>query len=521
MGHEPEFVLGKTRQELYAGQPIEHSEHFRRHIEMLEKRQPFRDFVASWRWEDGGMRYVSISGRPLFDEQGQFLGYRGVSRDITESKLAEERLRHQALHDQLTGLPNRSLILDRLEQLIALGRRNGQQVAVLFIDLDDFKKINDSLGHETGDRLLLDVADRLQGTLRHCDSVGRLGGDEFIVLIPDLEQPRQILDLADKLRKSLLEPFVVDGRELQVSASIGITSFPEDGEEPSELLRKADTAMYQAKARGRNACAFFTEEMNRSLQRRLEVEERLLGALERGELFLVYQPKIELSTARLAGFEALLRWNNPQLGRVSPEEFIPLAENSGQIIPIGDFVLQQALDFICRWQERGLPAVPVAINLSPRQFRQPELASHIAESLDRRDLPGSVLELEITEGVLLSGHETVSQSLRELSRQGILLAMDDFGTGYSSLGYLREFPFDVLKIDRSFINGIEERDADRELVDAVVAMAQRLKLRVVAEGVEKPEQQRLLQEIGCDHAQGWLFGKPMSEQELQQRFGAQ
>ncbi len=467
------------------------------------------------------MRYVSINGRPLFDEQGQFLGYRGVSRDITESKLAEERLRHQALHDQLTGLPNRSLILDRLEQLIALGRRNGQQVAVLFIDLDDFKKINDSLGHETGDRLLLDVADRLQGTLRHCDSVGRLGGDEFIVLIPDLEQPRQILDLADKLRKSLLEPFVVDGRELQVSASIGITSFPEDGEEPSELLRKADTAMYQAKARGRNACAFFTEEMNRSLQRRLEVEERLLGALERGELFLVYQPKIELSTARLAGFEALLRWNNPQLGRVSPEEFIPLAENSGQIIPIGDFVLQQALDFICRWQERGLPAVPVAINLSPRQFRQPELASHIAESLDRRDLPGSVLELEITEGVLLSGHETVSQSLRELSRQGILLAMDDFGTGYSSLGYLREFPFDVLKIDRSFINGIEERDADRELVDAVVAMAQRLKLRVVAEGVEKPEQRRLLQEIGCDHVQGWLFGKPMSEQELQQRFGAQ
>lgn len=233
------------------------------------------------------------------------------------------------------------------------------------------------------------------------------------------------------------------------------------------------------------------------------------------------QPKIELSTARLAGFEALLRWNNPQLGMVSPEEFIPLAENSGLIIPIGDFVLQQALDFIGRWQERGLPAVPVAINLSPRQFRQPELARHIAESLDRRDLPGSVLELEITEGVLLSGHETVSQSLRELSRQGILLAMDDFGTGYSSLGYLREFPFDVLKIDRSFISGIEERDADRELVDAVVAMAQRLKLRVVAEGVEKPEQQRLLQEIGCDHAQGWLFGKPMSEQELQQRFGVQ
>ncbi len=518
MGHEPEFIIGKTRQEVYAGQPIDRSEEFRRHLELIEQRKPFRDFVTSWRWEDGSMRYLSVSGRPLFDEQGRFLGYRGVSRDITESKRAEEHLRQQALHDQLTGLPNRNLILDRLEQLIARSKRGGQRVAVLFIDLDDFKKINDSLGHEAGDRLLLDVAERLQKGLRKSDSVGRLGGDEFIVLIPDLQRSRMVVDMANKLLGALQQPFVIDDREMRISASIGIAVFPEDGESPSELLRKADMAMYQVKAGGRNACAFFTEEMNRRLQRRLEIEDRLRGALERGELSLVYQPKIELSSNRLAGFEALLRWNNPELGQVPPDEFIPLAESSGQIIPIGDFVLQQALDFIRRWREKDLPMVPVAINLSPRQFRQPELARHIAESLERRDLPGSVLELEITEGVLLNSHETIIQTLREISRQGILLAMDDFGTGYSSLGYLREFPFDVLKIDRSFIRDIEQSDDDRELVDAVVAMGQRLQLRVVAEGVERQEQQLLLQKIGCDHAQGWLFGKPMSEEELFQWF---
>jgi diguanylate cyclase (GGDEF)-like protein/PAS domain S-box-containing protein len=318
MGHDPEFVLGKTREELYAGQPVERTPEFEEHLRLIRERKPFSDFVASWRWDDGSIRYVNVSGKPLFDEEGRFIGYRGVSRDITEQKQAEERILHQALYDALTDLPNRGLAMDRLAQDIRQAARTGRQVAVLFLDLDDFKKINDSLGHDTGDRLLVEVAARLGGCLRGGDTVGRLGGDEFIVLLPQLKSPDEAGSVADKLLQSLSRPFHVMGRDLQISASIGIALCPEDGSDAAELLRKADAAMYQAKADGRNVFACFTEEMNRKVERRLAIEECMLGALERDEFRVLYQPKLALGSGELVGVEALLRWHNPGLGQISP-----------------------------------------------------------------------------------------------------------------------------------------------------------------------------------------------------------
>jgi len=518
MGHDPEFVLGKTREELYAGQPVERTPEFEEHLRLIRERKPFSDFVASWRWDDGSIRYVNVSGKPLFDEEGRFVGYRGVSRDITEQKQAEERILHQALYDALTDLPNRGLAMDRLEQDIRQAERSGKRVAVLFLDLDDFKKINDSLGHDTGDRLLVEAASRIGGSLRRGDTVGRLGGDEFIVLLPELKSPDEAGSVAEKLLQSLSRPFHVMGRDLQISASIGIALCPEDGANAAELLRKADAAMYQAKADGRNIFACFTEEMNRKVERRLAIEECMLGALKREEFQVLYQPKLALDTGELVGVEALLRWHSPELGEIPPAEFIPLAENNGQILAIGEFVLHRALDFVADWRERFGGSLSVAVNLSPRQFRQAGLVGMVGQALQQRSLPGDALELEITEGVLLSGHDPVREQLRQLSNLGIELAMDDFGTGYSSLSYLREYPFDVLKIDRSFIGGIAGDAADRTLVEAIVAMAQRLELKVVAEGVEEESQRMILRELGCDQAQGWLFGKAMPPVDLMQRF---
>ncbi len=521
MGHDPEFVLGKTREELYAGQPIERTAEFEDHLRLIRERKPFTDFVASWQWDDGSIRYVNVSGKPVFDADGRFLGYRGVSRDITERKLAEEKILHQALYDALTDLPNRSLAMDRLQRDIRQTRDSGRRVAVLFLDLDDFKKVNDSLGHDTGDRLLVEVAARLKRNLRDGDTVGRLGGDEFILLLPGLRSADEAGAMAEKLLDELARPFRIEGRDLQISVSIGIALCPDDGQNATELLRKADVAMYQAKADGRNARAFFSEEMNRAVERCLAIEECMLGALERDEFDVLYQPKLSLNSGELVGVEALLRWHNPQLGEVPPAEFVPLAENNGQITAIGEFVLRRALGFAADWrQKRGEP-LSVAVNLSPRQFRQENLVDRIEQALRRHALPGSALELEITEGVLLSGRELVREQLHRLSALGIELAMDDFGTGYSSLSYLREYPFDVLKIDRSFVSGIADNPADRTLVEAIVAMAQRLELKVVAEGVETEAQRVILRELGCDQAQGWLFGKAMPGAALLQRFGGE
>ncbi|NOQ79106.1 MAG: transporter substrate-binding domain-containing protein [Gammaproteobacteria bacterium] len=437
--------------------------------------------------------------------------------NLTLKKKVHERtsqLRHQANFDALTDLPNRVLIIDRLNQLLNEAERNNTQVAVLFLDLDDFKKINDSLGHDVGDQLLIETADRLQAVVRTGDSVGRLGGDEFIILLGGLKDLSDTGLVAENVHNSFKKAFKINNRELILTTSVGIAHYPNDGDNPSLLLRNADSAMYHSKQLGRNTYSFFTDAMNQKVARRLLIDEHMHGALERGEFEVYYQPKVNIENRHITGFEALLRWHNQALGQISPDEFIPIAEHNSLIIPIGQFVLERALDITARWQKEHGQIFSMAVNLSPLQFRDPGLLACIETALQQSGLTKESLELEITEGVLMSGHGYIEDTLHGIKELGINIAMDDFGTGYSSLSYLRNYPFNVLKIDRSFINDITFEQADRELVNAAIAMAHGLQIKVVAEGVETEEQLAYLKNMGCDYGQGYLFGKPMSAQAM-------
>lgn len=437
-----------------------------------------------------------------------------IMRDISEQHQSAELIRHQAYYDSLTSLPNRFLALDRLSQSLVESERNKEKTAVLFLDLDDFKKINDSLGHEVGDKLLIQSANRLNQAVRIGDTVGRLGGDEFIVLIKGINGQQVVLKTIESLLQAFRSPFNLDGRELILTASIGVAVYPEDGKTASDLLRNADTAMYRAKDRGRNTHSFFTKEMNVIMQRRLELEAQMHGALERQEFEVYYQPQIEVKSGSVIGAEALLRWHNETLGSINPDEFIPVAEQTGMIVPIGEFVIDQALRFLNKWQKKQKQKYNIAVNLSPRQFRDEGLFSFIRDKLVAMEVMPCQLELEITEGILLGGQGYIQKALNKIKQIGIRLAMDDFGTGYSSLGYLRQFDFDVLKIDRSFIQGITTNQADYDLVKATIAMSRSLDLSVVAEGVETLAQLQMLDELGCDVAQGFYFGKPISGKDL-------
>ncbi|MFQ3202267.1 MAG: diguanylate cyclase (GGDEF)-like protein/PAS domain S-box-containing protein [Pseudoalteromonas tetraodonis] len=437
-----------------------------------------------------------------------------IIRDISEPHRSAELIRHQALFDSLTDLPNRFLSLDRLSQILMEVQKSHEKAAVFFLDLDDFKKVNDSLGHEVGDKLLIAAAARLQQTLKQNDTVGRLGGDEFIVLISSLNDENDALAIAERLLQAFRKPFKLEGRDLILTLSIGIAISPKDGTCASVLLRNADTAMYQAKAMGRNTSSFFTPQMNVAMRRRFEIEEQMHGALERKEFELYYQPQIDVKTNTIIGAEALLRWHNIVLGEITPDEFIPIAEQTGLIAPIGLFVLQQALRFLNEWQSINQQNYTMAINLSPRQFRDPELVNIIKNTLHKNSINNECLELEITEGVLMNSQASIHDALVQIDELGIKLSMDDFGTGYSSLSYLREYPFDVLKIDRSFIAGITDNKADCNLVKAAIAMSHSLEIKVVAEGVETKEQLDLLNELNCDIAQGFYLSKPLSGAKL-------
>jgi len=439
-----------------------------------------------------------------------------LCRDITERRHQEEQILRQAHYDALTKLPNRFLSMDRLSQMLNEANRNREQVAVLFLDLDDFKKINDSLGHDAGDKLLQEAALRLRDGIRRGDTVGRLGGDEFIVLLGGINDAADVCSVAETLLNKFRDAFRIDERELVLTVSIGISIYPDDGDTPSELLRNSDSAMYHSKEQGRNTYSYFTDEMNRGVSRRLLLEEQMHGALDRGELRLVFQPKVDLNSGGVIGVEALLRWTNPALGEVSPMEFIHIAEQTGLIVPIGKFVLSEALAILANWRPYLVESFTMAINLSPRQFRDPGLVQFIREAIDKSGVSGKHLELEITEGVLMSGHAYIDAALSELSSLDVSIAMDDFGTGYSSLSYLRSYPFDVLKIDREFVNDITEDSADLELVSAAIAMAHALGLKVVAEGVETEEQRVLLFAQGCDYGQGYFFSRPIATEDMTQ-----
>ncbi len=424
------------------------------------------------------------------------------------------QLQHQAQFDALTDLPNRVLAFDRLSQLILKSQRSGKLSALLFLDLDDFKKINDTMGHDAGDFLLIEAANRLRNTLRNNDTVARLGGDEFIIICGDLEQANDVGPLAKNLINKFREAFIHDGRELRVTASIGIAIYPNDGETPTQLLQNADIAMYHSKQQGRNTYSYFNNSMNEEVTRRLLLEEHMHSALNNGEFSLLYQPKINIIKPEVMGVEALLRWHNPVLGEISPLEFIPIAEHNGLIIPIGQFVLTQALEVTEEWQLQFDHSFNIAINMSPQQFRDPKLIEFITNAIDQSAVSRESLEMEITEGVLMSGLSEIEEAITTLKNLGISIAMDDFGTGYSSLSYLRKYPFDVLKIDREFINDIFTDKSDQELVIATISMAHALGLKVVAEGVETKEQLEFLVSNGCDLAQGYYFSKAVSDQEI-------
>jgi diguanylate cyclase (GGDEF)-like protein/PAS domain S-box-containing protein len=462
------------------------------------------------RHKDG--HWVDILSRAFLvrDTEGNAARAVGTHVDISEKKRHEAQILKQAHFDSLTGLPNRFLAMDRLAQQLKETARGTSKVAVLFLDLDGFKRVNDTLGHDSGDRLLVQAARRLESAVRNGDSVCRLGGDEFVVLLHDLTELADARTVASNLISQFRHPFNLDERELVVTTSIGIAVYPSDGITPTELLRNADTAMYHSKEQGRNTFNFFTHEMNLSISRSLEVEEQLQGALMRQELTVLYQPVVELQTQRIVAAEALLRWNNSPLGTISPDEFIPIAEQTGMVLSLGRYVMRLALDNLVRWREMVDYEFKISINLSPRQLRDTTFVDFVIDLLQRNGLTSAALLLEVTEGVLMSGQQDVEQSLARLHKAGINMAMDDFGTGYSSLSYLRKYPFDILKVDRSFVCDITNDPADHELVNASVLMAHGLGLEVVAEGVETEDQLSQLKDMRCEYAQGYLFSQAVN-----------
>ncbi|MBV1787586.1 EAL domain-containing protein [Marinobacterium sp. D7] len=462
----------------------------------------------------GGEQYWEYAYlSPVLGNSGEVSHYLALKEDISLRKQHEERLHYQAYYDSLTALPNRVLIMDRLQQLIREARRNDEYVAVMFLDLDDFKKVNDSLGHDVGDQALVQAASRLVGSVREGDSVGRLGGDEFIVLAGHFSRKESVQVVAENILESFWDTFDLGSRQIMLTVSIGIAIYPFDGESLSELLKNADTAMYLSKAQGRNRYSFFTEELNLCISRRLQIEEHLRAAIDNGELSLDYQPQYDVKSRRISGVEALLRWNSTALGQVGPDEFIPIAEQTGLIVPIGRFVLRQALSQAVRWVAQE-PLFKLAVNISPAQFRDEGLAEFVRLELDSSGFPASRLELEITEGILMRGGPLVEGTLAKLHEMGVCLSMDDFGTGYSSLSYLRRYPVDELKIDRSFVQEMTVDQADMELVSAAISLARGLGLRVVAEGVETQEQLDALNEMECGVVQGFLLSKPVSADDI-------
>ncbi|HEX6099172.1 MAG TPA: EAL domain-containing protein [Thermoanaerobaculia bacterium] len=454
--------------------------------------------------------WVSSVYRPYIGDDGETLGVIALIRDITERKAAEQQIEYQAYHDAVTGLANRHLFQEHLSLAVALAQRRHKQVAVLFLDLDHFKVINDSLGHSVGDGLLREVARRLKEAVRDGDTVARVGGDEFTIVLQDVSHPREAAAVAQKVLRTVAEPMAIHGHRLFVTTSIGITVFPDDGTDAETLLKNADTAMYRAKAEGRNTFQMSTRELNRSTQERMTVENGLHVALEAGEFALLYQPQIDVETMSIVGMEALLRWRHPERGVILPEDFIGIAEERGLILKIGEWVLRQACRDARRFHDRGLKNFRVAVNLSARQFRDRSLGAAVQSALQESGIPAESLELEITESVAMENVVLTMSTLEEFRRAGVTIAIDDFGTGHSSLSYLKRFPLDALKIDRAFVSDLPDKFEDAAIVSSVIQLANGLGLRVVAEGVETAEQLEFLKDAGCREVQGYYFSHPVT-----------
>lgn len=479
----------------------------------IAARQDFRNVACRVPLPAGGSCYVRISGQPVF-EAGSFRGYRGVGADITEATQAEQQVLHLARFDSLTGLANRSLFMLRLEHKLAQPAAGRGAFALLFIDLDRFKAVNDTLGHDAGDDLLKAAAQRLAGLVRDADLVARLGGDEFVALIDGCSDPATLSRVASRMIGVLGEPLRLLGRQVQVGASIGIAVHPADGGDASTLLRHADAAMYQAKSAGRNAFCFFTRELALRASTHFLLEGELRQAIACGELRLHYQPKFGLGDGRLMGLEALVRWQHPQRGLLAPAEFIALAEDNGLIVPLGRWVLHEVCRQLRAWRAEGLDPPRCALNLSARQLAVDGLAGELQRALAGQALAATALEVEITESALLADPERAHLNLSRLREMGVHIAIDDFGTGYASLSYLKRLPAGTVKIDREFVAGLPDDEGDAAIVRAVVALGHSLGMQVVAEGVESPRQRDFLRLAGCDQAQGDLLGRPLPPQAL-------
>lgn len=478
--------------------------------------------------DDGNTRHfnnrtlpIELSAMGMYQGESEsgnsYMGTYGVARDVTERKIAEDTISFQAYHDLLTKLPNRALLNDRLSLAISQAKRDDDILAVMFLDLDRFKNINDSLGHMIGDELLQQVSVRLKDCIREGDTLARFGGDEFTLMLPKLHNGRDDASkLAEKITNTLKQPFIVDGHELYVSASIGIALYPQDGNDIDNLIKHADVAMYHVKGQGKNGYQFYSNEMNVPYIEKLSLDTGIHRALDNNEFNLVYQPQINLRTGEIVGVEALLRWEHPEHGIISPAEFIPFAEESGLIVDIGLWVLKTACAELSRWRVAGLPEIRMAINVSARQLMEQHIVEDVLKVLKDYDIPGHCIELEITENAIMNDMDSVICKLKELSSHKIAIAIDDFGTGYSSLSYLHKLPIHTLKIDRTFLKESRINKGDNTIINTIVAMAKGLGLNVIAEGVESQAQLEYLREIECSEAQGYLFGKPLPPSVISQ-----
>jgi len=445
----------------------------------------------------------------VYDEAGEFCGYRGVSSNISVRKAAEERLERLAQFDTVTGLANRNLLHERLEHAIVQSRRRSRGAGVLYVDLDGFKLVNDTHGHHVGDDLLRHVGRRLQDCVRRDDTASRLGSDEFAVVIADLARPDDAALVAQKILDAFTAPFDLDGRETFITASVGVATFPNDGDSADALLKCADIAMYRAKESARNSFCFYTAEMNARAASKLQLNSDLRRARERGEFLLHYQPKVRLASGEMIGMEALLRWQHAQRGLVRPLEFIPALEDSGQIVHVGDWVIGEACRQLAAWAGAGLKVMPVAVNLSARQFRRRDLDRVIQALLAEHAVSPAMLELEITESSLMDDPKDAIRQLQALREAGLRISVDDFGTGYSSLSYLTRLPVSTLKIDRAFVNAAISEPGSAAIVRMVIDMARRLRFDVVAEGIETEQHVEFLRQHGCEQGQGYHFGRPV------------
>jgi diguanylate cyclase (GGDEF)-like protein/PAS domain S-box-containing protein len=512
----PKEILATPITDIY--QMISDRESF---LRRLKSEKSLTNHETNYRRKNGESAWAMINATLVDDDSGTASFIEGTFVDITERKVAEERVQSLAYFDALTGLPNRTLLRDRLSLALAGARRNKSKVALFFLDLDRFKNINDSLGHTAGDLLLKGVAERLKAWGREHDTIARLGGDEFVVVASDVKDIADAAVAAQRLMDGLTAEMVIQGHSLSVSCSLGISIYPEHGADSETLIKHADAAMYTAKDNGRNNFQFFTSDMNAQAVERLNLENTLRTALDRKELFLMYQPQMDIASRKITGLEALLRWQHPKMGLVPPDEFIRTAENSGLIVPIGEWVLRTACSQARKWQDEGLTAVSVAVNVSAVQFRREGFSELIRQVLFETGLAAQYLELEVTESLLLSSADVTLSVLQELKNMGLSLAIDDFGTGYSSLSYLKRFPVSKLKIDRSFVRDVALNPDDAAITTAIISMAKSLNLKVIAEGVEDEAQMSFLRAHHCDQIQGYYFSKPLVADEVADKLRAE